>query len=161
MVPATLLAPTKPEWRDDPGWLDLADACERVQAHQSRPGSVNLAEHRAHDVHLAVLDLIDAVHALAPRFADDAEYLDTLEADLRAWIEHGFATPDFHRSLLAFRPDRPGEHLAVAPLSTHPTSGRRAFEAFIMHTDATGEPEVTVATWASGVRAADLLPIAG
>ena len=66
----------------------------------------------------------------APHFPHQADYLDAVVADLRAWAVGGFATPDFTRSLEPFRPDRTArdgiEHLVVFPMYLQNALARHA-----------------------------------
>ena len=59
-----------------------------------------------------------------------------LGADLRAWVDAGFAKPDFLRSLEAFRPERDRrdgiEHLVVFPMYKQNASRDTCFEALIV-----------------------------
>ena len=59
-------------------------------------------------------------HGLARHFPHQKDYIEALRDDLRAWVDSGFAKPDFVRSIEAFRPERDRrdgiEHLVVFPM---------------------------------------------
>lgn len=123
---------------DDAEWQRLAAACEAIKAMQTGTGSINLAEVQARDVEPHVDEIIDSVHALAPRFPHQGDYFAALEADLRAWVEAGFPVPDFLDSLNQFHPEEfrvDGiEHLAVFAMSTQNGNPNRSLEAVITRT---------------------------
>ncbi len=88
-------------------------------------------EARGHLAHI-----LDAINALAPRFPHQAEYLQAVLGDLRAWEATGFPKPDFTRSLEAFRPElqrRDGiEHLVFFPMYKQNGSRETCCEALLV-----------------------------
>ena len=88
----------------------------------------------------ASTELVEAIserHArLARHFPHQKEYIEALRADLRSWVDSGFAKPDFMRSTEAFRPERDRrdgiEHLVVFPMYKQNASRDTCFEALIV-----------------------------
>ena len=74
--------------------------------------------------------------ALARHFPHQKDYIEALRADLRAWVDSGFAKPDFVRSTEAFHPERDRrdgiEHLVVFPMYKQNASRDTCFEALIV-----------------------------
>src|SRR4051794_3179357 len=88
----------------DPHWQALKSRTDRLRARQSPDGA--LAEDAAREeAGRDVEAMIEAIEALAPRFAHQADYLAAVVGDLRGWAGGGFAKPDFGPSLELFRPD--------------------------------------------------------
>ncbi len=119
----------------DPAWAALKDATDALRLLQAPDGS--LAEEAAiAEAERLVAAMIDAVGALKPHFAHQADYLDAVAADLAGWRGAGFAKPDFTASLAAFRPERQRadgiEHLVVFPMYLQNASRDTRFEALIV-----------------------------
>src|SRR4051812_22500446 len=112
---------------EDSHWHALRDATDELRLLQEPDGST------AHDVGEHVKRIVAALHGLAPRLPHQAEYLDAVVADLRAWRPG--EPPDFTRALDAFRPDRHREdgieHLVVFPMYLQNASRDRRFESLI------------------------------
>jgi hypothetical protein len=119
----------------DPHWATLKAATDALRVQQEADGSVDLDRHSG-ELRPLVDAMASAVESLAPRFAHEADYLDAVVADLRAWADGGFAVPDFTRSLELFRPDLHREdgieHLVVFPMYLQNASRDRRFEALII-----------------------------
>jgi hypothetical protein len=121
-----------------PAWRTLKDTVEALRATQKPDGSVDLDHHHPSVLTSHAETIAGALAELAPRFPHQAAYLDALRADLRAWVDSGFARPDFTRSLDAFRPERERrdaiEHLVVFPMYKQNASRDTCFEALIVRT---------------------------
>jgi hypothetical protein len=125
-------APASPA-REDAHWTELRDAVETLRREQDAGGAVD----GDRDVAAAQVErMLGAVAGLAPHFPHQAEYLDAVADDLRAWAQGGLGVPDFGRSLDAFRPDlhrRDGiEHLVVFPMYKQNGPREKVFEALIV-----------------------------
>ncbi|MDM4762271.1 DUF6421 family protein [Galbitalea sp. SE-J8] len=119
----------------DPAWAALRDAATAIAITQMQDGSVPDAagrpELRGH---------VETITASVLHFRDalphDAAYLDALVADLRRWADGGFGVPDFHDSLVAFRPELHRvdglAHLVVFPMYTQNGSPDRRLEALLV-----------------------------
>jgi hypothetical protein len=120
----------------DPHWAELKEAVEELRATQEPDGSVDTSEHDPARAAELVESISIAALALAPHFPHQADYIDALRADLRAWVDSGFAKPDFIRSTEAFHPEhqrRDGiEHLVVFPMYKQNASRDTCFEALIV-----------------------------
>jgi hypothetical protein len=120
----------------DPAWADLREAVEELRLTQSPDGSVDLGAHDAARLGELVTAIAASARRLLPHFPHQAEYMDALEADLRAWADGGFGKPDFTRATEAFRPERERrdgiEHLAVFPMYKQNGSPDTCFEALIV-----------------------------
>jgi hypothetical protein len=119
----------------DPAWLALKAAAIELQGLQAQDGSIAQAEALGRAA--ALVEAIDAgIHALAPRFPHDAEYLRLLSADFRSWSAKGFGVPDFLDSLVAFQPQlervNGRQHLVVFPMYTQNGSRNRFVEAVLV-----------------------------
>ncbi len=114
----------------DPAWAALKEATDAVRLEQRPDGSVE------GDCTPQVAALLDAVGALKPHFAHQADYLDAVATDLLRWRDEGFAKPDFTASLAAFRPECQRadgiEHLVVFPMYLQNASRDTRFEALIV-----------------------------
>ncbi len=116
-------------------WLDLKSAATELQPLQAKDGSIPDP-----GMHLraaaCVAEIIAGVQALAPAFVHDAGYLEALMADLQRWADGGFGVPDFHDSLVAFRPELHRidglRHLVVFPMYTQNGSTDRLVEAVLI-----------------------------
>jgi hypothetical protein len=120
----------------DPHWALLKSETDALRLEQEPDGSVDEAAHDAAALGRRVEAMANAVDGLAPRFPHQADYLDAVTADLRAWAKSGFGKPDFGRSLDRFRPDlqrRDGiEHLVLFPMYLQNASRDRRFEALVV-----------------------------
>ncbi|MDQ4500897.1 DUF6421 family protein [Sinomonas sp. ASV322] len=119
----------------DPAWLSLKDAAIRLQTLQIQDGSVpGAGDHE--QAHELVEQIIAGIHALAPRFPHDSEYLRLAVDDFRRWADGGFGVPDFLDSLVAFEPQLHREdglaHLVVFPMYTQNGSRDRLVEAVLV-----------------------------
>ena len=121
---------------DDPRWPALRDAVDRLRLRQRADGSVELERHDAGALAAEVEQIAAAVAGLAPHFPHDAAYLEAAIADLRAWAQSGYGTPDFGASLELFRPERARvdgiEHLVLFPMLKQNGPRGSAFEALIV-----------------------------
>ena len=120
----------------DPSWRELKDAVEELRVTQRPDGSVDASEHDPARLTELVETISGAVTRLAPHFPHQQDYIEALRADLRSWVESGFAKPDFMRSTEAFRPERDRrdgiEHLVVFPMYKQNASRDTCFEALIV-----------------------------
>jgi hypothetical protein len=114
----------------DPHWPALKAATEELRLRQEPDGSCPAGAAELVDA------MAGAVAGLAPRFPHQAAYLQAVVADLHAWRDGGFGTPDFGRSLERFRPDRARrdgiEHLVVFPMYLQNASRDTRFEALVV-----------------------------
>ncbi|MFF8278940.1 DUF6421 family protein [Streptomyces lateritius] len=122
-----------------PAWPELKNAVEEIRPWQSKDGSIDLEAEGAPSralVELTVDRIVAAVEQLSPLLPHDAAYHRALVADLRKWVESGFAVPDFLDSLLAFQPaaDRVDglQHLALFPMYTQNGNPDRNLEAVVL-----------------------------
>ena len=122
--------------RSDPAWAELKRAVEELRATQEPDGSVDLSAHDASRLAELVDPISDAATRLTRHFPHQRDYVEALRLDLRAWIDSGFAKPDFVRSTEAFHPERDRrdgiEHLAVFPMYKQNASRDTCFEALIV-----------------------------
>ena len=122
--------------RSDPSWAELKTAIEELRLTQEHDGSVDMSAHNAHRLTELVETISNAAQGLARHFPHQKDYVDALRADLRAWVDSGFAKPDFVRSLETFRPERDRrdgiEHLVVFPMYKQNASRDTCFEALIV-----------------------------
>ena len=122
--------------RSDPSWAELKAAVEELRLIQEPDGSVDPSAHEAGRLTELVETISNASLRLAPHFPHQTTYIDALRGDLRDWAGSGFATPDFARSLEAFRPERDRrdgmEHLVVFPMYKQNASRDTCFEALIV-----------------------------
>src|SRR5439155_26319876 len=129
-------APVRSDAAADPAWGRLREATDALRVLQDADGSLDVAAHDETAVQAHVDAMAEAVEALAPRFAHQADYLTAAVADLRAWAAGGFAKPDFTASLELFRPDRQRqdgiEHLVLFPMHTQNGSRDTRFEALLV-----------------------------
>jgi hypothetical protein len=128
--------PAPTDAKDDPHWAALKHEVDTLRIKQRPDGSVDLAEHDAAELRTHVDAIIAAVRGLAPRFPHQEDYLEAMVGDLRAWVDGGFAQPDFTASLERFRPDLQREdgiqHLVVFPMYKQNGSRDKVFEALIV-----------------------------
>jgi hypothetical protein len=121
---------------EDPAWRRLRDETDALRAHQEPDGSVDPAAHDEAELRACVEAMAGAVAALATHVPHQADYVEAVQADLRAWAEGGFAVPDFTASLERFRPDLQREdgieHLVLFPMYTQNGSRDRRFEALLV-----------------------------
>jgi hypothetical protein len=116
-------------------WDGLRDQTNALALLQAPDGSLagDADEGAAHG---HVEEMIAAVDALAPSFPHQADYLERVRADLRAWTNGGFGKPDFTASLDAFRPEQRREdgieHLVLFPMYKQNGSRDTCFEALIV-----------------------------
>src|SRR4051812_19522601 len=87
----------------DPAWLDLKAATDRLRLLQEPDGSVDVDRHGDAEPGSCVDAMAAAVGTLAPLFPHQADYLEAVVEDLRAWVAGGFGKPDFGVSLDLFR----------------------------------------------------------
>jgi len=117
-----------------PAWLILKDAATALQGLQAPDGSIPRADDHG-DARALVALIVDAIRALAPLFAHDAEYLSASVRDFERWADDGFGVPDFLDSLLAFHPQQHRvdglAHLVVFPMYTQNGSRNRYVEAVL------------------------------
>ena len=123
--------------RSDPAWAELKAAVEElradagarrlgrpVEARRRPPRRAGRARSRAPPA---------ASRATSPTRRTTSR---PCAHDLRAWVDSGFAKPDFVRSLEAFRPERDRrdgiEHLVVFPMYKQNASRDTCFEALIV-----------------------------
>ena len=120
----------------DPHWAALKAETDVLRLRQRPDGSVDLDRHPAAQIAAHVVAIEAAIDGLAPHFPHQAEYLEALHADLRAWVDGGFSKPDFTAALEAFRPDRDRrdgiEHLVLFPMYKQNGSRDKVFEALIV-----------------------------
>lgn len=116
-------------------WLTLKDAVATFRRLQQHDGA--LAPDSDHTSAEQLIDRVrESVHALAPAFPHDSEYLAALDGDLAAWSADGFDVPDFRASLAAFQPQLQRadgvRHLVVFPMTTQNGSPDRLLEALLV-----------------------------
>jgi len=118
-----------------PAWTRLRDECNRLAALQAPDGSL-AAGAQAATAGRHIDSMIEAVQELAPLFPHQEAQLAATVEDLRLWWRGGCGTPDFTRSLAAFRPElerRDGiEQLVVFPMYKQNGSPDTCFEALIV-----------------------------
>jgi hypothetical protein len=121
---------------ESPHWAALKQATDAVRVKQEPDGSVDTERHDPAVLGTHVEAMIAGIEGLAPRFEHEADYLEAVVADLRAWADDGFGVPDFGRSLELFRPDQRREdgveHLVVFPMYLQNASRDKRFEALIV-----------------------------
>jgi len=121
------VAPAPSAAAADPHWAALEAEVDALRLEQEPDGSTTrpFAER--------VDRIAAAVEGLAPHFPHQADYLEAVVADLRAWDG---GRPDFTRSLELFRPDRHREdrieHLVLFPMYLQNASRDTRFEALIV-----------------------------
>jgi hypothetical protein len=121
---------------EDPAWQVLKAQTDALRPLQAPDGA--LTEGASREEAATRVDAIAAaIGRLVPRFPHDADYLVAVVADLRAWVDGGFAKPDFARSLDLFRPDLHRadgiEHLVVFPMYLQNSGSRDThFEALVV-----------------------------
>ncbi len=116
-------------------WLRLKAAAAAIQPLQIKDGSIpDAASHDAARGHVA--EIVAGIHALAPAFPHDAEYLAASVRDFERWAAEGFGIPDFLDSLVAFQPQQHRvdgiRHLVVFPMYTQNGSSDRHVEAVLV-----------------------------
>ncbi|HMK93531.1 MAG TPA: DUF6421 family protein [Thermoleophilia bacterium] len=130
--------PIVSEAAHDPAWARLRDETNALRLLQEPKGEIDLERHDRAAVDAHVAAMVEAIAALAPRFAHESEYLAAVRADLQAWVDGGCGKPDFTSSLGLFRPEqhrRDGiEHLVVFPMYTPNGSPDTRFEALLVRT---------------------------
>ena len=145
---------------EDPHWAALRDAVAELRLTQLPDGSVDLALHDGERTAALARTVAAEAEALAPRFPHQAAYFEALRADLEAWIEDGFAKPDFYRSTDAFHPERHRadgvEHLVVFPMYKQNASRDTCFEALLVRTP---WPDFVAELESSGYDNAKFLPV--
>ncbi|MEU3047497.1 DUF6421 family protein [Streptomyces sp. NPDC006984] len=124
---------------DHPSWPVLKNAVEEIRPWQSADGSIDFDAEGAPEraaAEAAVERVVAAVEELSPLLPHDDAYHRALVADLRAWVEGGFAVPDFLDSLLAFQPAAAREdglqHLVVFPMYTQNGNPDRNLEVVVL-----------------------------
>lgn len=119
-----------------PHWAALKAEVDALRLQQRPDGSVDLAVNDPGALVARVDAIVAAVMGLAPLFAHQADYLEAVVGDLRAWVAGGFGTPDFTRALERFRPDRQRtdgmQHLVVFPMYKQNGSRDQVFEALLV-----------------------------
>jgi Family of unknown function (DUF6421) len=123
----------RPE-QQTPGWPRLREETNALALLQAADGSLAPgSDPAAAAAHVAAI--LPALVELAPAFPHQAQYLERAAQDLRAWVDGGFAKPDFTASLDAFRPDRDRidgtRSLAFFPMYKQNGSRDTCFEALI------------------------------
>jgi hypothetical protein len=122
--------------QDDAAWATLKAATNALRLLQEPDGSVDLSQHDPASLQPHVDAMAASIEALAPRFPHEADYLEAVVSDLRAWAAEGYGKPDFGVSLDLFRPDlcrEDGiEHLVLFPMYLQNASRDRRFEALIV-----------------------------
>ncbi|MFF0474745.1 DUF6421 family protein [Streptomyces sp. NPDC004284] len=124
---------------DHPAWAELKNAVEEIRPWQSADGSIDFEAEGAPAralVELAVDRLAASVEQLSPLVPHDGAYHRALVADLRKWVESGFAVPDFLDSLMEFHPAAGRadglQHLVLFPMYTQNGNLDRNFEAVVL-----------------------------
>jgi len=118
-----------------PAWERLTTAVEALRPLQATDGSIvgdpDVASAR-------VEEIVAVLHELAPHVLHQAEYIEAVTNDFRAWRDGGFGVPDFLDSLMTFHPEsvrRDGiEHVVVFPMYTQNGNPNRNVEAVIIRT---------------------------
>jgi len=118
-----------------PAWERLTTAVEALRPLQAKDGSLvgdpDVASAR-------VEEIVAALHELAPHVLHQAEYIEAVTNDFRAWRDGGFGVPDFLDSLMTFHPEsvrRDGiEHVVVFPMYTQNGNPNRNVEAVTIRT---------------------------
>jgi Family of unknown function (DUF6421)/Domain of unknown function (DUF4350) len=130
-------APVDASAVEDAHWATLKAEVDSLRLKQRPDGSVDLTEHDAVELRVQVDAIIAAVKGLAPRFPHQTDYLEAVDADLRAWADGGYAQPEFTAALERFRPDLQREdgiqHLVVFPMYKQNGSRDKVFEALIVN----------------------------
>ena len=129
-------APVDASGIEDAHWTTLKAEVDSLRLKQRADGSVDLEEHDAIELRVQVDAIVAAVKGLAPRFPHQADYLEAVQGDLRAWADGGYEKPDFTAALERFRPDLQREdgvqHLVVFPMYKQNGSRDKVFEALIV-----------------------------
>jgi Family of unknown function (DUF6421) len=129
-------APPSSSAAKDPTWLALRDAVAELRLVQRPDGSIDTSEHDPALLRRLCERIADSAGTLTPRFPHQSSYIEALRGDLAAWADAGFASPDFIRSLEAFRPERERrdgiEHLVVFPMYKQNASRDTCFEALVV-----------------------------
>lgn len=119
-------------------WHELKSTVSQLRAKQNADGSVDTSVHAPAELGELVDRMVVAITDLAPLFAHDSDYLQEVIVDLRAWVDGGFAVPDFLNSLMKFHPETQRidgrEHLVVFPMYTQNGNPDRVFEAVWVQT---------------------------
>jgi hypothetical protein len=123
----------------DPAWTQLREATDALRVLQEPDGSLDTGAHDEATVRAHVDTMAAAVETLARERAElshQADHLDAVVADLRAWADGGYPKPDFTASLELFRPDLRREdrveHLVLFPMYTQNGSRDTRFEALLV-----------------------------
>ena len=126
--------PSRVAQATSPGWAQLRDETNALALLQAPDGSLDgdAVEQAARHVERCST----RSPASGARFPHQTEYLHAVREDLRAWVDGGFARPDFTRSLEAFRPERDRrdgvESLVVFPMYKQNGSRDTCFEALVI-----------------------------
>ncbi|MBX3088308.1 MAG: hypothetical protein KF742_07435 [Cryobacterium sp.] len=120
---------------EDLAWTSLKEAVGEFRRFQIQDGSIpEKSNHRRASELTSVITR--AIADLAPRFEHDRDYLELLVTDFERWSAEGFGVPDFHDSLVAFRPELHRvnglRHLVVFPMYTQNGSSDRLVEAVLI-----------------------------
>ncbi|MCC7127300.1 MAG: hypothetical protein IT192_00590, partial [Microbacteriaceae bacterium] len=120
---------------EDEAWVSLKKAVSEFRRVQIQDGSIPKKSDHKRAAELARV-ITKAIADLAPQFEHDREYLELLVADFEQWSAEGFGVPDFHDSLVAFRPELHRtnglRHLVVFPMYTQNGSSDRLVEAVLI-----------------------------
>ena len=108
-------------------WQGLKAAAIELQPLQVKDGSIPDAGSHLR-ARACVGEIIAGIQALAPAFGHDEEYLTALVTDFRRWTDGGFGVPDFHDSLVAFRPELTDELRVIVPAGELVEQQIRQFE---------------------------------
>ncbi len=119
----------------DASWFKLVDAIETLRPMQEKDGSIDGSKNDLSVAASEVQLVIEAITELAPKFAQQEQYLNQVQLDIKAWADSEFQVPDFYDSLELFRPDldrRDGVvNLAVFAMYTQNGNPNRNLEAVI------------------------------
>jgi hypothetical protein len=120
---------------EEPAWLVLKAAVSTIAAAQTHDGSV--PDRSVHpELRQCVETIAQSLLHFRARMPHDIAYYDALVLDLRRWASAGFDVPDFHDSLVAFRPELHRvdglTHLVVFPMYTQNGSTDRLLEAVLV-----------------------------
>ena len=116
-----------------PDWLAFKRAVVALRDLQDATGAVPTDRAAAGPL---IDELLWGITVLAPAFPFDADYLATVQSDLRRWRDDGFGVPDFLDSVLAFHPERDRvdgrRHLVVFPMYTQNGTPDRRLETLLI-----------------------------
>ncbi|NBV90224.1 MAG: hypothetical protein EBR84_02295, partial [Actinobacteria bacterium] len=71
-------------------WIKLAQAIETLRPMQEKDGSIDASKNDLQIAKTQVDLVLSAIAELAPMFAHQAQYLNQVQTDIKAWADSGF-----------------------------------------------------------------------